>query len=86
MLWYFNTPSVFLDDPKLSSKTEEHNEEEEVINHDEELENIKKKLKVNHQKKIVTPKSTPKIDGDSEGELEEYYLHKDRDLEMKKKM
>lgn len=72
----------------MSSKTDEHSEkkEEESIKPEEELENIRKKLKTNHQKKPKAPKEPRKIVEDVDNEIEEYYLHKDRDIERKKKM
>lgn len=78
--------SRFLDDPKLSSKTDEHSDKEETTNPEEQLENIRKKLKTSQQKKTNAPKPPTKIDGDADEEFEEYYLFKDRDLEKKKKM
>lgn len=75
-----------LDDPKLSAKTDEHSDKEEAINPEEQLENIRKKLKTNNQKKTSIPKPSTKINEDSDNEFEEYYLFKDRDLDRKKKM
>ncbi|KAJ8960135.1 hypothetical protein NQ318_003854 [Aromia moschata] len=75
-----------LDDPKLSSNTEELSADKNnpaAPDPEEQLENIRKKLKTDHKKsKTVTPVSQAKDDDD----LEDYYLHKDRDIERKKKM
>ncbi|KAF7268424.1 hypothetical protein GWI33_018434 [Rhynchophorus ferrugineus] len=85
-----------LNDPKLSSKTEEDNsqkhtegdEEEEDVT-EKQLENIRKKLKTGHKKTKHSDKNeskkTPIID-DEDKELEDYYLNKDRDIERQKKM
>lgn len=71
----------------MSSKTDEQSDKEEDINtHEEQLENIRKKLKTNHPNKQNVSKLRPQIDRDGDDEFEEYYLHKDRDLEKKKKM
>lgn len=78
----------FPDDPKLSSKTDEtenKDEDEEIVNSEEQLQNIRKKLKTNHQKKNSISK-LPQKNNDDEDEFAEYYLHKDRDLERQKKM
>ncbi|XP_018579976.1 peptidyl-prolyl cis-trans isomerase CWC27 homolog [Anoplophora glabripennis] len=75
-----------LDDPKLSSQTEipsSDKEDEETENPEEQLENIRKKLKTTHKKHNVS--SVPVSSKDDDEDLE-YYLHKDRDLERKKKM
>lgn len=57
-------------------------EEQDSVDVEEQLENIRKKLKTSHKKpKLPAPATTKDDDEDLE-----YYLHKDRDLERKKKM
>ncbi|XP_060530579.1 spliceosome-associated protein CWC27 homolog [Cylas formicarius] len=80
-----------LNDPKLSAQTDKIPEiKEEEIDAEEQLENIRKKLKTGHKKS--KPASSRKsqaseiIDVDDDADLEEYYLHKDRDMERKKKV
>lgn len=88
---------IFLADPKLSSKTEEDVKETEKreieIDPEEQLENIRKKLKSVKDKKSKIVKPTPKIVNDDEGThddddeaLEEYYLGKDKHQERQRKM
>ncbi|KAJ8925424.1 hypothetical protein NQ315_009256 [Exocentrus adspersus] len=78
-----------LDDPKLSSQSElpTSDKSQDEVDPEEQLENIKKKLKTSHKKPKPAPPPTAKDEAkdDSDEDLE-YYLHKDRDLENKKKM
>ncbi|CAH0550080.1 unnamed protein product [Brassicogethes aeneus] len=84
-----------LDDPKLSSQTDikkEPEDEEEVekeINPEEQLENIRKKLKTSHDKvkKQTKLKPTAIVEiVDDDEDLNDYYLNKDRDEERKKQV
>ncbi|CAG9863683.1 unnamed protein product [Phyllotreta striolata] len=84
-----------LDDPSLSSKTNEPVEEEEPeVNPEEQLENIRKKLqaaKESKAKNLKRPRnvseSKPKENiPDEDKDLEEYYLGKDQQLEKEKKI
>ncbi|XP_050316203.1 spliceosome-associated protein CWC27 homolog [Anthonomus grandis grandis] len=81
-----------LNDPKLSSETEvkeSQPEEEETIDPEKQLENIRKKLKTSHRPAKLNQKpskSATVVDVDDDADLEEYYLHSDRDKERKKKM
>ncbi|KAJ8927012.1 hypothetical protein NQ314_020575 [Rhamnusium bicolor] len=77
-----------LDDPKLSSKTDilsDKEENENSVDPEEQLENIRKKLKTS-QKKTKPCIPVPALDTKDDDEDLEYYLHKDRDLERKRKM
>ncbi|XP_030765716.1 spliceosome-associated protein CWC27 homolog [Sitophilus oryzae] len=82
-----------LNDPKLSSQTEEIPKDLENAESEDDterqLESIRKKLKTGHKKssKLVETKTKRTVivdDGDQE--LEDYYLNKDRDIERQKKV
>lgn len=86
-----------LDDPSLSSQTEVAAEEPETIaNPDDQLESIRKKLQAAKDSKaknlkrpfksIETKPKNPEIIDDEDGDLEEYYLGKDSQIEKQKKM
>ncbi|VEN40496.1 unnamed protein product [Callosobruchus maculatus] len=89
-----------LNDPKLSSQTEPLESEkkdvkgEEDNDTEEQLENIRKKLKAAKESKLKSQKpfaetSTSKSKDageDEDQDLEDYYLHKDKDLERKRKV
>ncbi|CAH1999798.1 unnamed protein product [Acanthoscelides obtectus] len=88
-----------LDDPKLSSETQPldsdiKDEEKEENDTEEQLDSIRKKFKAAKESKLKSKKplaetstsSSQKIIDDEDHALEDYYLHKDRDLERKKKV
>ncbi|XP_066142914.1 spliceosome-associated protein CWC27 homolog [Euwallacea fornicatus] len=87
-----------LNDPKLSSETQERvneerlNEDLEEEDTEKQLESIRKKLKTSHKKskllesKPTTQTSNLQLGDEDDAAFEEYYLGKDRDLEKKQKM
>ncbi|CAH1119777.1 unnamed protein product [Phaedon cochleariae] len=77
-----------LNDPKLSSSVTDVNEsKEDEVDPEEQLENIRKKLKTNHPKSKNQKPVVPDTKKDSDDEVDyEDYLHKERDLERQKKI